>query len=55
VISRWQVLYLLLGDVELDAVLVDSGHGANRDRHVLTAEHVSLLEEHVGDLVWRST
>jgi len=51
VISRWQVLYLLLGDVELDAILVDSGHGANRDRHALTGEHMSLLEEHVGDLV----
>ena len=40
-----QVLHLLPGDVELDAVLVDSGHGADRDRHYLAAEHVSLLEE----------
>jgi hypothetical protein len=46
-----QVLDLLLGDAELDAVLADSGHGADRDRHYLTAEHVSLLEQHVGDLM----
>src|SRR5271163_947362 len=46
-----QVLDLLLGNAELDAVLADSGHGADRDRHYLAAEHVSLLEEHVGDLV----
>ena len=45
-----QVRHLLLGGIELDAVLVDSRHGADRDRHYLAAEHVSLLE-HVGDLV----
>src|SRR5271166_3337852 len=43
-----QVLHLLPGDAELDAVLVDRRHGADRDRHYLPAEHVSLLEEHVG-------
>lgn len=36
---------LLCGDVELDAVLVDCRHGADRDRHYLATEHVSLLEE----------
>ena len=46
-----QVLHLLPGDAELDAVLADSRHGADRDRHYLAAEHVSLLQEHVGDLV----
>jgi hypothetical protein len=46
-----QVLHLLPGDVELDAVLADSRYGADRDRHYLAAEHMSLLEEHVGDLM----
>ena len=49
--TGWQVLHLLPGDAELDAALVDSRHGADRDRHDLTSEHVSLLEEHVGDVV----
>jgi hypothetical protein len=47
-----QVLYMLPGDVELDTVLADVSHGADRDRHDLAAEHVSLLEEHVGALGW---
>lgn len=46
-----QVLHLLLGDVELKAVLVDSGHGTERDRYDLAAQHVSLFDEDVGDLV----
>jgi hypothetical protein len=46
-----QVLDLLLGDAEIDAVLAGSRYGADRDRHYLAAEHVSLLEEHMGDLM----
>lgn len=46
-----RVLRLLPGDVELDAVLADCGHGAEWVRHYLAAGHVSLLEEQVGDLV----
>jgi hypothetical protein len=37
--------------LSLDAILVDCRHDADRDRHYLAAEHVSLLEQHVGDLV----
>ena len=42
-----QVLYLLLGDVEPDAV-VDARHRADRDRDFPAAPQVSLLEKDVG-------
>ncbi len=43
----WQVLHVLLGDVELDAVL-DVGHSADRDGHFSAAPQMPLLQEHVG-------
>jgi hypothetical protein len=46
-----QALYLLLGDVELDTVLADPHHGADRHSHFLAAKHVPLPEGHVGHLV----
>src|ERR1022692_1924831 len=45
-----QVLHLLLGNAELDAV-VDPGDGADRDGYFLAAEHVPLLQEHMGHVV----
>jgi len=49
-VHGWQVLHLLLSEVEPDTV-IDPGHGTDRDGHFLTAPHVSLLEEHVGHVV----
>lgn len=46
----WQVLHLLLGDAELDAV-VDSGHRLHRDGDFLTPPKVPLLKQHIGHLV----
>ena len=37
------VLHLLLGDVELDAVLAGSRHGADRDRHYLAADMNAVI------------
>jgi len=42
-----QVLHVLPGDLELDAV-VGAGHRRDRDGYFLAAPQVSLLEEHVG-------
>jgi hypothetical protein len=45
-----QVLHLLLGDVEPDAV-VDAGDRADRDGHFLASPQMPLLEEHMGHMV----
>ena len=45
-----QVLHLLLGDRELDAV-AGAGHRADRDSYFLAAPQVALLEEHMGHVV----
>ena len=49
-VHRRQVLHVPLGDVEPDAVL-DAGHGADRDGHLLAAPQVTLLQEHVAHMV----
>ena len=45
-----QVLRLLLGDVELDAVH-DPGDGPDRDGHFPAAKHMPLLQQHVADVM----
>src|SRR5579859_6836401 len=46
-VHRRQVMHLLLRHAEPDTIL-DASHGADRDRHLLAAPQVPLLEEHVG-------
>src|SRR5580700_6940530 len=46
-VHRWQILYLLLGDVEPDPV-IDPGHGADRDGDFLASPQVPLREQHMG-------
>src|SRR6204780_2967638 len=48
-VHRRQVLNLLLGDAEADAIVrVDLGDGADRDGHLFLAPQVPLLQQHVG-------
>jgi hypothetical protein len=49
-VHRWQGLHVVLAEVEPNAVL-DTGHSADRDGHLLAPPEVPLLEEHVGDMV----
>jgi hypothetical protein len=55
--ARWvidvhgrQILHVLLGDGELDA-FAGAGHRADRDSHFLTAPQMTLLQEHMGDVM----
>jgi hypothetical protein len=47
---RRQVLNLLLGDIEQDAV-IGVTDTANRDSHLFAAPQMTFLEKHVGYLV----
>ena len=49
-LNRWQVPDLLLGHVEPDTA-VDPSHCADRNRHLLAAPQVPLLEYHVGHMM----
>lgn len=51
--NLWQVLYLSLRDLELDAraVVVEEAHGADRDSDLLVTPLVALLQEQVRHVV----
>src|SRR5262249_61637797 len=46
-VHRRQVLDVVLGEAELDALVADLGHGRDRDGDLLPAPQVAFLEEHV--------
>jgi len=47
-VHGWQILYLFLGDTELDS-FIHPRYGADRDSHFLTIPEVPLLEKNMRD------